>query len=137
MTPPHYSSRKQFGVSPPRNNPRKEVDVPAPPLTRERPNTKFCARCDRARIIRVRGMCRLCYDVTRNNGTVIDFAPILRPRDEVMHEWDLLRGEGYTKRQAAERLGMTWEAFDRTFHRARRAGDPRAQPALRTVGMVG
>lgn len=38
----------------------------------------------------------------------------------------MLRGQGYNKRQAAERLGMTFAAFDRAYCRARAAGDARA-----------
>jgi hypothetical protein len=49
-------------------------------------------------------------------------------RDELMGEWDLLRSEGYTRRNAAERLGLKWETFDRAYFRARSAGDPRAVP---------
>jgi hypothetical protein len=49
-------------------------------------------------------------------------------REDVMSEWDLLRSEGYTRRVAADRLGMRWETFDRAYWRARAAGDPRAVP---------
>lgn len=45
---------------------------------------------------------------------------------EIMEEWDFLRRDGATRAQAAERMGMTWVAFDRAWHRAKSAGDPRA-----------
>lgn len=73
-----------------------------------------------------RGLCEGCYERKWRSGRLADFPAQLRPRAEVMEEWELLRSEGYTKRQAAERLGMTFAAFDRAFHRARKAGDPRA-----------
>jgi hypothetical protein len=71
-----------------------------------------------------RGLCRPCHQTAGEDR--IDYERVGRSRDELMAEWEILRGEGYTKRQAAERLGMTFEAFDRAYHRARAAGDPRA-----------
>ena len=47
-------------------------------------------------------------------------------QDELLTEWELLRPAGYTKRQAAQQLGMTLGAFERALYRAQAAGDPRA-----------
>lgn len=73
-----------------------------------------------------RGLCQPCWHKAKASDELIDFERLNRTRDEVMADWELLRSEGYSKRQAAARLGMSHEAFDRAFHRARRAGDPRA-----------
>lgn len=77
-----------------------------------------------------RGLCRSHYSVAAYAGRLIDFERVQRSRDEVMTEWELLRSEGYTKRQAAERLRMTFGAFEAAYFRARRDGDPRAIPAI-------
>jgi hypothetical protein len=80
----------------------------------------------RARTTQARGLCWFCYRAATKNGELFDYPRSTRSRDEVLDEWEMLRGEGYTRRQAAERIGMTFEAFDRALYRARSAGDPRA-----------
>jgi transposase-like protein len=77
-----------------------------------------------------RGLCEPCHKRVLTTGELIDFERFTRSRDELLDEWVVLRAEGYTMRQAAERLGMTHAGFQRAYHRARRAGDPRALPAL-------
>jgi hypothetical protein len=74
-------------------------------------------------------LCGICHDHCRRNGTLADYRRVTYSRDELMCEWELLRREGYSKRAAASRLGLTFEAFDRAFLRARKAGDPRAVAA--------
>lgn len=78
-----------------------------------------------------RGLCGRCW-TKLDEDERLDHEPTTRHRDDVLDDWLVLREEGHTKAQAAERLGMTFEAFDRAFHRARAAGDPRALPALTT-----
>ena len=75
-----------------------------------------------------RGLCTSCYRFLHRRGLHIIFpvGPRRMTNDEVMAEWDWMRPLGYTKREAAAQLGMTFEAFDRAFHRARTAGDARA-----------
>lgn len=73
-----------------------------------------------------RSLCRPCWRVRSLAGTLDDVERTKFTRDELMAEWDVLRGEGHTKRQAAERLGISYERFDRAYCRARAAGDPRA-----------
>lgn len=77
-----------------------------------------------------RGLCQFCYARCTRDGTLADYERVFRSADEVMGEWERLRLDGYSKNLAAERLGMTYKAFDRTFHRAKAAGDSRALPAL-------
>lgn len=72
-----------------------------------------------------RGLCSRCWSAARTAGDLVDFERNTRTRDEVLDEWVLLRGEGYTRAQAAERIGMTFAAFDRAYWRAVAAGDPR------------
>ena len=73
-----------------------------------------------------RGLCSNCHDRHRRNGTLDEFPRATWSRDDLMTEWDLLRRCGVPRRDAAARIGVTWEAFDRAFWRARAAGDPRA-----------
>lgn len=68
-----------------------------------------------------RGLCHPCYHRLAPDER-LDYPRLNRSREDLVEDWELLRSEGYTKRQAAERLGMTFAAFDRAWHRARRAG---------------
>lgn len=105
-----------------------------------RPALGMCGRCGHRMSIRPsthvtryhqgRGLCNFCYVAAARRGTLIDHERRTRTRDEVMAEWESLRAEGYSKAQAATRIGMTYDAFDTAFTRARRAGDARALPAL-------
>lgn len=96
-----------------------------------------CAKCghrprhrDRGTPQIIRGLCPACYWPARSNGTVADWPRSTRSRDDVLDDWVILRAQGYTRRRAAERLGMTLAAFDGAIYRARRDGDPRALPPL-------
>ena len=75
-----------------------------------------------------RGLCNACHKRADYHGRLADHPRSTWSRDEVLSEWELLRGEGHTRVQAAERLGMTPAAFERALQRARAAGDPRALP---------
>lgn len=77
-----------------------------------------------------RCLCEWCYKDADAAGELVDFERTTRSRDEVLDEWLLLREQGCSRAQAAERLGMTFDAFDRAWRRARKAGDERALPAL-------
>jgi len=76
-----------------------------------------------------RGLCEPCYKREDYHGRLADYPRATWSRDDLMTEWELLRSEGYSRRDAADRLGVKWEAFDRAYYRARAAGDPRAVPA--------
>lgn len=58
--------------------------------------------------------------------TPIDIPRLTRTRDELLDDYVILRADGYTWRQCAQRLGMTYPAFERAMLRARKDGDPRA-----------
>jgi hypothetical protein len=71
-----------------------------------------------------RGLCCRCYKGGRVDHA--DHERASRSRDELLTEWEHLRYYGLDWRQAAQRLGMTYPAFERAMLRARRDGDPRA-----------
>jgi hypothetical protein len=110
--------------------------VRAPQPQHDRPGS--CRRCGYhmhppqagGRYHRGRQLCNFCHPAAARNGELVDFERQTRVRDEVMADWELLRSQGFTRRQAAARLGMTVKAFEKAHERARRAGDPRALPSL-------
>jgi hypothetical protein len=81
-----------------------------------------------------RGLCTPCWNRADADGTLIDYSRTTYTRDEVLDEWVELRGQGVTRRELAERLGMTWAAFERMWLRARAVGDPRAHGGDSRVG---
>lgn len=68
-----------------------------------------------------RGLCSSCYGKRYRAGTYLDLPRRTWARDEVLTEWQLLRSEGFTRRQAAERLGIKFNTFERAICRARAA----------------
>jgi hypothetical protein len=83
-------------------------------------NTCAHPGCDRG--VRLRGHCNMHYRRLRRRG-LID--KVQRSRDDVLDEWDRLRG--YVPfRDFHTRVSMTYEAWERAFLRAQAAGDPRA-----------
>jgi hypothetical protein len=83
-----------------------------------------------------RGLCEPCYKREDYHGRLDDYPRRTWSREELLDEWELLRGENYTRVQAAERLGIRPSAFERALQRARAAGDPRAALGL-AGGMTG
>ncbi|WP_344029272.1 hypothetical protein [Pseudonocardia kongjuensis] len=79
---------------------------------------------------KARGLCGACYMASWRREDLAEHAVQQRPRDDVLDDWLVLRGEGLSLRQAAARLGMSFEAFERAFYRARGDGDERALPPL-------
>jgi len=69
-----------------------------------------------------RGLCKRCWDYAKRHGTLIDYPLNTTPRAHFLADFELLVEEGYTLRQIAERLGMTYEAVDQAQYRARLAG---------------
>lgn len=74
-----------------------------------------------------RGLCPPCHTSLARSGDLVDVERITRPREDLLADYEILRSEGYTWQQCAERLGMTYEAFERAMLRARADGDPRAR----------
>lgn len=69
-----------------------------------------------------RGLCRPCWSRAKNTDTLYDHPRATRSRADLLADWRMLRGQGHTKRQIAERLGMTFRALDQALVRARRDG---------------
>lgn len=79
------------------------------------------------RVHRGRGLCSTCHNYVLSRGQLSDYPPVVkRPRDDLLDDYVLLRSEGLSWRQCAERLGMSYAAFQRAMLRARAAGDSRA-----------
>jgi hypothetical protein len=74
-----------------------------------------------------RGLCSACHQRAKRDGTLIDYERRSVARDELLDEWEILRGDGCTIPQAAPRLGMTVDALAKALDRARADGDPRAR----------
>lgn len=83
------------------------------------------ARCHPARPMTARGLCRSCYETAwraqRLNGHPT--TRTRRVRIDFVADYQVLRSEGYTRAQIAERLGMTRDAVNAAYSRAVRAGD--------------
>jgi len=73
-------------------------------------------------------LCETCYGRERRAGRLDEHPRRTWSRDDLLEEWSFLHGQGYTRKQAADRLGISPAALDRAIWRARAAGDPRAVP---------
>lgn len=91
------------------------------------------ATCHPDRPVNARGLCDSCYQTHWKAGTISRFPTkrTQRFRADFLADYQLLRSEGYTRTQIAERLGMTRNALDRAVQRAVRAGD--LEPDRRTA----
>lgn len=85
-----------------------------------------CASCGKSRHLAGRGLCGACYSRMTCHGTLVDYPRMTRSRDELLEDYVMLRRQGHTWPQCAERLGMRYDAFARALQRARVARDPRA-----------
>ena len=79
---------------------------------------KLCASCKRDRQVWARGLCTSCYPRHLAAGTHVDFERRNRPRSELLEEWEMLRAQGLSRRQAAERLGMKDDSLYAALRRA-------------------
>lgn len=82
------------------------------------------ASCHPERPLRARGLCDTCYDRHHKAGTLQAF-PLERPqrsRADFIADFDLLRSEGYTLAQIADRLGMKYKTVHAAYSRAVAAG---------------
>ena len=59
-------------------------------------------------------LCRSCW---RALAQPVPTVRVRRPIAHTVEDWEELRREGYTRAQAAERLGMTRAAFDKALAR--------------------
>jgi len=80
------------------------------------------ARCHPAREAYARTLCRGCYDHHRDAGTLGNYPRSKRPTVDFAADYDLLRSQGFTRAQIAERLGMRRNSVDAAYRRAVAAG---------------
>jgi hypothetical protein len=82
------------------------------------------ATCHPGRPVNARGLCDTCYEIHWKAGTLDQFPTkrTMRSRDHFVADYKLLRSEGYTRAQIAERLGMARRTVDAAYYRAVRAG---------------
>jgi len=77
-----------------------------------------------------RGLSATCHQRLRlrlqrgSSDELLDFPRRCRPADDVLDDWAAMRADGATREEAAERLGMALESFERVLYR--HADDPRA-----------
>lgn len=69
-----------------------------------------------------RGLCTECYMRAHHRGAIADYERTSRSREDFLEDYRLLRAQGYSRAQIAERLGVTRDAVDKAVSRARRAG---------------
>lgn len=83
-----------------------------------------CARCNNrhGRPLQARGLCTVCYAITRKSGERIDYPRSTRSRAELLEDVAVLREQGLNRRQMAERLAMSRNTLDQALLRAERAG---------------
>lgn len=81
-----------------------------------------CARCDRPGTTYRRRLCKPCWRVVLAAGVLDEVYPLraLWPADLLLGEWEFLAAEGYTRAQAAERLGVRKNSLDQAILRARK-----------------
>ena len=91
------------------------------------------ATCHPDRPVNARGLCDSCYEKHWKAGTLDQFPTkrVQRPRADFVADYRLLRSEGYTRSQIAERLRMTRNTLDAAYRRAVAAGD--LEPDRRTA----
>lgn len=70
-----------------------------------------------------RGLCINCYQRAWTHGRLADYPRATRTRADFVEDFQMLRGQGYSRNQIAERLGMKRSAVDKAYSRARQAGE--------------
>lgn len=82
------------------------------------------ATCHPGRPLVARGLCASCYNVAWRAGRLHMCPPIrrVRSRADFVADYTLLRSEGHTRGQIADRLRMSYPAVTAAYARAVRAG---------------
>lgn len=68
-----------------------------------------------------RGLCSGCYSTIQQAGKLADYERITRSNRELLTEWAMLKQQGYSIAQAADRLGVTRDAIEAAMKRRRAA----------------
>lgn len=82
-----------------------------------------CVDCGHTRWHSGRGLCGSCWHRHDRNGTLENFPRVTRDRAEILEDWAFLSREGYTRAEAARRMGITKKCLEKAIERARRAGE--------------
>jgi hypothetical protein len=69
---------------------------------------------------RWRRLCQRCYGRHHYHGTHAQFERPSWANAELVAEWEWLARQGYTRAQAAERLGMSKKRLEKAIERSRR-----------------
>lgn len=69
-----------------------------------------------------RGLCDCCYSRAYRAGTLTDYPRSSRSQADLVADILVLREQGFTRPQMAQRLGMKRKSFDRAHRRAELAG---------------
>jgi hypothetical protein len=69
-----------------------------------------------------RGLCSTCHRWARHTGRLLDYERTSRSREDLLEDYRMLRGQGHSRVQIAERLGMKLTSLDTALLRARRDG---------------
>lgn len=80
-----------------------------------------CVDCRRVMGSLRRGLCSACYWRHRTAGTLDRFPRKVRPSHDTFEDYLFLAAQGYTRRTAAERMGITKQALEKAIMRAARA----------------
>lgn len=83
------------------------------------------ASCHPERPAHARHLCRSCYETAWKRGTHHQHPPQKdqRPRADFVADYRMLRRDGHTRQEIADRLGMTLSAVNAAYYRARDAGE--------------
>ena len=79
-----------------------------------------CARCHRNRHNHGRGLCDSCYIHEIRYGNLTNYTRHTIPLADLLEDWELLSRNGYTRAQAAERLGIKKARLEKAIERGRR-----------------
>lgn len=84
--------------------------------------TGACACCGTEGPIGGRGLMPRCYDRISRSGNLTDYPRVTRSAADFIADYRMLRGEGHTHRQIAERLEYPLPTMRRQICRLRRRG---------------
>lgn len=73
-----------------------------------------------------RGLCHTCWCAAKVNGTLDQFPRLTRSRDELLSEWEFMRGM-VSFDDFSKVMGVTLAAWKCAYSRGEKAGDPRAK----------
>jgi hypothetical protein len=79
-----------------------------------------CVCCDEWRENEGRGLCARCYWRHWKRGTLDQFPRRHVPAADLVEDYEFLRRQGYTRRTAAERMGISKKRLEKAIERQAR-----------------